>query len=274
MDLNLSPSRKRGHDALFLDEVDRSQKRPRYLRVVKQANELDIRNGQLTRECMRELENEKRRLDAEATQDVPVQMLPASFRVRKWSRVIQPLDQSKMYSKNEKPMEIPMWIPEANIPPLPPSSKNIRSGTPALQEAYKALLVAKKKIMQSTAVGGSTTRTRNKASGSTLMTLTEGRTTSQRRESAGTAQVKQMQQPLLRSPRAEDIDDVDDEILEDEVGNLDQKESDDELEEDEEEEEEDNDGDDNELHDVDEGEEEEEEKAEEEKEMEEGKSPK
>ena len=253
-----SPSRKREASFHFFEE-EPSPKRSRH---VKQKNDHILRKERLTRECLRELEKEKQKLNAEVPQDVPMQILPACFRVRKWSRVVQSVEQSNIKSKNGKPMRIPMWVPEVNVPPL---VKDVRPGTPALQEAYKELLLTKRKVTQNSAGVVGTRRTRNRANGITLDDE-ENLVNSQRRESLTvSATMHQANLPVLRSPRAEDIEDVDDEMFVDEVGDLVQKEEGEEND-DEDEESELNEIDDNEGGEDEEGDEDDEERGQEEEE--------
>ena len=227
MNIESEFSRKREASFRFFDvgeeedEEEEGEPSPKRIRHVKQKNDHILRKERLTRECLRELEKEKQKLNAEVPQDVPVQILPASFRVRKWSRVVQSVEQSNIKSKNGKPMRIPVWVPEVNVPPL---TKDVRPGTPALQEAYKELLLSKRKVTQNSAGVVGTRRTRNKANGITLDDE-ENLVNSQRRESSTvSATARQANLPVLRSPRAEDIEDVDDEMFMDEVGDLVQKE--------------------------------------------------
>jgi len=115
-----------------------------------------LQKARLTRECLLLIEAEKEKRDAETPQDIPVQMMPASFRVRKWKRAAEPFHRPGLPPyPGEYPMVLPTWIP---IPVR--TEKGVSSESNNLQKAYKLMLLEKKRVLLSS--GSGTTRTRNR----------------------------------------------------------------------------------------------------------------
>ena len=127
-----------------------------------------LQKSRLTRECLLLIEAEKEKRDAEFPQDIPVLMMPASFRVRKWTRAAVSIQRPGVsINPGESPMVLPTWVPSESLNSM--REKSVSSETNNLQKAYKLMLLEKKRQLLSTVSG--TTRTRNRQSMNTEKTL-------------------------------------------------------------------------------------------------------
>jgi len=127
-----------------------------------------LQKSRLTRECLLLIEAEKEKRDAEIPQDIPVLMMPASFRVRKWTRAAVSFQRPGVsINPGESPMVLPTWVPSESLNSM--KEKSVSSETNNLQKAYKLMLLEKKRQLLSTVSG--TTRTRNRLNMNTDKTL-------------------------------------------------------------------------------------------------------
>jgi hypothetical protein len=127
-----------------------------------------LQKSRLTRECLLLIEAEKEKRDAEFPQDIPVLMMPASFRVRKWTRAAVSFQRPGVsINPGESSMVLPTWVPSESSNSM--REKSVSSETNNLQKAYKLMLLEKKRQLLSSVSG--TTRTRNRQSMNTEKTL-------------------------------------------------------------------------------------------------------